>query len=140
MDSTATPPPTKKPLKNPCNLCQSVRAILKRPKTGQQLCKECFFHVFETEIHNTITDNKLFSRGNRVAIGASGGKGNSFTTLGNQVVISNQLGVDFESAFFLVAERAAINLFFFCLPHGVSCAWDACALDLSRCLENKTYF
>jgi cytoplasmic tRNA 2-thiolation protein 1 len=64
-----------KPLKNPCNLCQSVRAILKRPKTGQQLCKECFFHVFETEIHNTIVDNKLFKRGDRVAIGASGGKG-----------------------------------------------------------------
>ncbi|KAG0254095.1 cytosolic thiouridylase subunit Ctu1 [Actinomortierella ambigua] len=63
-----------KPLKNPCNLCQSVRAILKRPKTGQQLCKECFFHVFETEIHNTIVDNKLFKRGDRVAIGASGGK------------------------------------------------------------------
>lgn len=76
MDSTPATPPAKKPLKNPCNLCQSVRAILKRPKTGQQLCKECFFHVFETEIHNTITDNKLFSRGDRVAIGASGGKGN----------------------------------------------------------------
>ncbi|KAG0265834.1 cytosolic thiouridylase subunit Ctu1 [Mortierella polycephala] len=63
-----------KPLRNPCNLCQSVRAILKRPKTGQQLCKECFFHVFETEIHNTIVDNKLFKRGDRIAIGASGGK------------------------------------------------------------------
>ncbi|KAG0334805.1 cytosolic thiouridylase subunit Ctu1 [Podila horticola] len=74
MDAATTPPPTKKPLRNPCNLCQAVRAILKRPKTGQQLCKECFFHVFETEIHNTITDNKLFNRGDRVAIGASGGK------------------------------------------------------------------
>ncbi|KAF9581952.1 cytosolic thiouridylase subunit Ctu1 [Lunasporangiospora selenospora] len=63
-----------KPLRNPCNICQTVRAILKRPKTGQQLCKDCFFHVFETEIHNTIVDNHLFNRGNRVAIGASGGK------------------------------------------------------------------
>ncbi|KAG0289309.1 cytosolic thiouridylase subunit Ctu1 [Dissophora globulifera] len=63
-----------KPLRNPCNLCHAVRAILKRPKTGQQLCKECFFHVFETEIHNTIVDNKLFRSGDRVAIGASGGK------------------------------------------------------------------
>ncbi|KAG0199699.1 nucleotidyltransferase [Mortierella sp. NVP41] len=70
----ATEPKPTKPLKNPCNLCQSVRAILKRPKTGQQLCKECFFHVFETEIHNTIVDNKLFNKGDRVAIGASGGK------------------------------------------------------------------
>ncbi|KAF9411356.1 nucleotidyltransferase, partial [Entomortierella beljakovae] len=71
--STMSAKPTKS-LRNPCNLCQSVRAILKRPKTGQQLCKECFFHVFETEIHNTIIDNKLFNRGDRVAIGASGGK------------------------------------------------------------------
>ncbi|GJJ73985.1 cytoplasmic tRNA 2-thiolation protein 1 [Entomortierella parvispora] len=65
---------TAKPIRNPCNLCQSARAILKRPKTGQQLCKDCFYHVFETEIHNTIVDNKLFRRGDRVAIGASGGK------------------------------------------------------------------
>ncbi|KAG9321158.1 hypothetical protein KVV02_007733 [Mortierella alpina] len=71
-DRTAAKP--AKPLRNPCNLCQSVRAILKRPKTGQQLCRECFYHVFETEIHNTIVDNKLFNKGDRVAIGASGGK------------------------------------------------------------------
>ncbi|KAF9076658.1 hypothetical protein BDP27DRAFT_1313695 [Rhodocollybia butyracea] len=57
-----------------CALCQSSRAILKRPKTGQQICKDCFFYVFETEVHNTITQAKLFARGDRVAIGASGGK------------------------------------------------------------------
>ncbi|KAG8932103.1 nucleotidyltransferase [Tulasnella sp. 418] len=57
-----------------CALCQTSRAILKRPKTGQQICKECFFHVFETEVHNTIVDAKLFKPGDRVAIGASGGK------------------------------------------------------------------
>ncbi|KAG0228612.1 cytoplasmic tRNA 2-thiolation protein 1 [Mortierella sp. GBAus27b] len=72
--TTAGESKSTKPLKNPCNLCQSVRAILKRPKTGQRLCKDCFFHVFETEIHNTIVDNKLFKKGDRVAIGASGGK------------------------------------------------------------------
>ena len=60
-----------------CALCNDARAILKRPKTGQQICKECFFYVFETEVHNTITDAKLFNRGDRVAIGASGGKGAS---------------------------------------------------------------
>ena len=58
-----------------CALCSKATAILKRPKTGQQICKECFFIVFETEVHNTITDAKLFKRGDRVAIGASGGKG-----------------------------------------------------------------
>ncbi|KAJ3277297.1 nucleotidyltransferase, partial [Blyttiomyces sp. JEL0837] len=57
-----------------CVLCRLERAILKRPKTGQQICKSCFYEVFETEIHNTITDSKLFKRGDRVAIAASGGK------------------------------------------------------------------
>ena len=58
-----------------CALCTNSRAILKRPKTGQQICKECFFHVFETEVHNTISQAQLFKPGDRVAIGASGGKG-----------------------------------------------------------------
>ncbi|KIY71767.1 cytoplasmic tRNA 2-thiolation protein 1 [Cylindrobasidium torrendii FP15055 ss-10] len=57
-----------------CVLCEKNKAMLKRPKTGQQICKDCFFYVFETEVHNTITDAKLFSPGDRVAIGASGGK------------------------------------------------------------------
>ncbi|KAF8900035.1 cytoplasmic tRNA 2-thiolation protein 1 [Mucidula mucida] len=57
-----------------CALCHTARAMLKRPKTGQQICKDCFFYVFETEVHNTISDSKLFKPGDRVAIGASGGK------------------------------------------------------------------
>lgn len=103
----------------PCQLCPPVapnRAILRRPKTLQPVCKDCFFLVFETEIHHTIMgygqaeqasevtgrakgkqrridqdddddDNDdsgsragpmrkhLFRRGEKVAIGASGGKG-----------------------------------------------------------------
>ncbi|GAA5959619.1 hypothetical protein JCM21900_002957 [Sporobolomyces salmonicolor] len=94
----------------PCTLCppsQPRRAIVRRPKTLQPVCKECFFEVFETEIHHTIlrygqaestssaskgkgknVDREgaaeqeeqdgarrgLFRRGERVAIGASGGK------------------------------------------------------------------
>ncbi|ORX47982.1 cytoplasmic tRNA 2-thiolation protein 1 [Hesseltinella vesiculosa] len=57
-----------------CVICNQNKAVLKRPKTGQQICQECFYYVFETEIHNTIMDAKLFKRGERVAIGASGGK------------------------------------------------------------------
>jgi hypothetical protein len=65
-------PPTQ------CQLCNAARALVKRPKTGQQVCKSCFFEVFETEVHNTIVEGKgIFTRGEKVAIGASGGKGMS---------------------------------------------------------------
>ncbi|KAJ3026301.1 UNVERIFIED_CONTAM: nucleotidyltransferase [Siphonaria sp. JEL0065] len=57
-----------------CVLCNKERQQLKRPKTGQQICKTCFYAVFEYEIHRTIVDNKLFKRGDKVAIAASGGK------------------------------------------------------------------
>ena len=46
------------------------------------MCKDCFFEVFETEVHNTILEGDgLFRRGEKVAIGASGGKGESALTL-----------------------------------------------------------
>ena len=37
-----------------------------------QLCRECFYEVFEEEVHQTIVRNKLFKAGEKVAIGASG--------------------------------------------------------------------
>lgn len=58
----------------PCALCHTSRALIIRPKNHQKLCKSCFIALFETEIHNTITANSLFTPGERVAIGASGGK------------------------------------------------------------------
>lgn len=59
-----------------------------RPKTGHALCKECFFHCFESEIHNTITQNFLFNRGDVVAIAASGGKDS--TVLGYVMKLLNE--------------------------------------------------
>lgn len=38
------------------------------------VCLECFYTVFEEEIHHTIMTNQLFKRGERIAMGASGGK------------------------------------------------------------------
>ncbi|KAL8757646.1 MAG: hypothetical protein Q9199_002071 [Rusavskia elegans] len=58
----------------PCALCNTSRALIIRPKNHQKLCKPCFIFLFETEIHNTITTSSLFRSGERVAIGASGGK------------------------------------------------------------------
>lgn len=57
-----------------CQICKKNAPALRRPKTGEKLCKSCFYYVFETEIHNTIVHNELFYPGETVAIGASGGK------------------------------------------------------------------
>lgn len=57
-----------------CTSCGTASASVKRPKTGCAVCKDCFYLQFETEIHQTIISHKLFSPGERVAIGASGGK------------------------------------------------------------------
>lgn len=57
-----------------CEVCKEARAAVIRPKNSQKICKQCFLSVFEIEIHETIVSNNLFHRGERVAIGASGGK------------------------------------------------------------------
>lgn len=57
-----------------CMSCNAERAVMKRPKNHHKLCKTCFIRVFEDEIHHTITVSQLFCPGERVAIGASGGK------------------------------------------------------------------
>lgn len=57
-----------------CSGCAEKRAVLKRPKTGHSLCKECFFWAFEEEVHQTIVAAELFKHGEVVGIAASGGK------------------------------------------------------------------
>eukprot|EP01147_Barroeca_monosierra_P001927 gene1927-5016_t len=57
-----------------CCACQTQRAAMRRPKTGEALCRPCFFLAFENEVHDTIVKEKLFDPGDVVAIGASGGK------------------------------------------------------------------
>lgn len=57
-----------------CAICEVNRALIIRPKNYQKLCKPCFIQIFEEEIHHTIISTNLFSPGDRIAIGASGGK------------------------------------------------------------------
>ncbi|KAK4249560.1 hypothetical protein C7999DRAFT_29985 [Corynascus novoguineensis] len=57
-----------------CANCKTERALIKRPKNHAKLCKACFITVFEDEVHHTITSSQLFYPGEKVAIGASGGK------------------------------------------------------------------
>ncbi|KAF4595539.1 Cytoplasmic tRNA 2-thiolation protein 1 [Ophiocordyceps camponoti-floridani] len=58
----------------PCVLCRDQRAVVKRPKNHEKVCRDCFIAAFENEVHHTITSSNLFCSGERVAIGASGGK------------------------------------------------------------------
>lgn len=58
----------------PCVVCKTERALIKRPKNHQKLCKKCFISIFEDEVHHTIVTSNLFFPGEKVAIGASGGK------------------------------------------------------------------
>ncbi|KAK3349912.1 hypothetical protein B0T25DRAFT_549208 [Lasiosphaeria hispida] len=57
-----------------CAICKTARALIKRPKNHTKLCKSCFITIFEDEVHHTITSSQLFYPGEKVAIGASGGK------------------------------------------------------------------
>ncbi|EHK44097.1 uncharacterized protein TrAtP1_008572 [Trichoderma atroviride] len=57
-----------------CVRCQANKAVVKRPKNHHKLCRDCFIAVFEDEVHHTIVSSKLFYPGEKVAIGASGGK------------------------------------------------------------------
>ncbi|KAJ5911730.1 Cytoplasmic tRNA 2-thiolation protein 1 [Penicillium subrubescens] len=57
-----------------CFNCKEARAVIIRPKNRHKLCRTCFLEVFETEVHETIIGTNLFCPGERVAIGASGGK------------------------------------------------------------------
>ncbi|KAE8652032.1 hypothetical protein Csa_018735 [Cucumis sativus] len=67
-------PKPKRAVSSLCCLCNNRKAALKRPKTLQQICRECFYEVFEEEIHQVIVKNQLFRPGERIAVGASGGK------------------------------------------------------------------
>ncbi|OVA16023.1 tRNA(Ile)-lysidine/2-thiocytidine synthase [Macleaya cordata] len=51
---------------------EDVKETPSKTKAGSR--QECFYAVFEEEIHCVIVDNQLFKPGERIAIGASGGK------------------------------------------------------------------
>lgn len=71
-----------------CGSCGAQRAALRRPKTGQALCRSCFAAAFEAEVHDTIVSAGLFQPGETVAIGASGGKDS--TVLAHVLRLLNQ--------------------------------------------------
>lgn len=61
-------------MRSPCEQCAAQSAAVRRSKTAQRLCRGCFVAAFEAEIHGTIQRTAMFRPGDRVVIGASGGK------------------------------------------------------------------
>lgn len=57
-----------------CEICHTNRAQILRPKNHARICAPCFIAIFEEEVAETVTSANLFQRGEKVAIGASGGK------------------------------------------------------------------
>lgn len=57
-----------------CSVCATAKAIILRSKDKTKVCKECFFTLFEGEMHDLITETGMFPRGSRVGLGISGGK------------------------------------------------------------------
>lgn len=71
-----------------CARCASASASLRRPKDGSRICRSCFYHCFEEEVHETVVREKLFQPGERVALAASGGKDS--TVLAHVMNLLNQ--------------------------------------------------
>eukprot|EP00759_Apiculatamorpha_spiralis_P012960 PhF_6_TR19792/c0_g1_i1/m.28859/K14168/CTU1, NCS6; cytoplasmic tRNA 2-thiolation protein 1 len=79
-----------------CVHCTTSPAAVRRPRNGDFVCKPCFLEIFQEEVHHTIVSNNLFTPGDRVALGASGGKDS--TVLIDLLVTLNQkynYGVEF---------------------------------------------
>lgn len=58
-----------------CDSCGVKSPQIRRGITGESLCKSCFIEAFENEVHSVIMRHNVFQRGDRVAVGVSGGKG-----------------------------------------------------------------
>lgn len=54
--------------------CGGMRMLPSLRSSHLQVCRECFFTAFEEEVYTAIVKEQLLLRGERVAIGASGGK------------------------------------------------------------------
>ncbi|KAJ4453690.1 putative Cytoplasmic tRNA 2-thiolation protein 1 [Paratrimastix pyriformis] len=57
-----------------CARCGSRQIAIKRPRTDRILCKDCFCTEFEEDVHLGIVENHVFTPGDLVAVGVSGGK------------------------------------------------------------------
>jgi len=57
-----------------CEICEIEDAKIKTAKDARLRCVECFKEWFEQDVNQTIVKTGIFERGNKVAVGVSGGK------------------------------------------------------------------
>ncbi|KAL0221275.1 hypothetical protein RCL1_001129 [Eukaryota sp. TZLM3-RCL] len=87
-----------------CSHCSS-RALMKRPATNEAVCKNCFYFLFEEEVHNTVISDNLFRSGESVTVGISGGKDSA--CLAEVLHILNQ------------RHNYGINMHLLCIDEGI---------------------
>jgi len=63
-----------------CSKCGNPKVIIKKPQSGQLLCKDCFIESIEKKVIRTIKKEHLLDKGDKVLVALSGGK-DSVTTL-----------------------------------------------------------
>ncbi|KAI5174132.1 cytoplasmic tRNA 2-thiolation protein 1 [Pancytospora epiphaga] len=103
-----------------CENCGNGRAILIRPKNRKKVCKECFFELFERDIHDIIAKTNMFPRGSRVGIGISGGKDSTVLAY-----VLNKLNKQFDYG---------LELVLLCVDEGIAGYRDQ---SIATVLENK---
>lgn len=89
-----------------CDVCKNAKAMIKRPKTQQPICQECFFVCFEAEVHETIVKHELFKAGEKIAIGTSGGKD---STVLNHVLNKLNKKYNYGCEFYMLAIDEGIK-------------------------------
>ena len=57
-----------------CQYCCASPAQLKRAKNGYKCCKPCFYENFENEVYDTMVNENLFNKGDKIILAISGGK------------------------------------------------------------------
>ena len=96
-----------------CSACQlKPAAVMRYDKTI--LCRECFIRIFEDEVHKTITDYNIFQRGQKVAIGASGGKDSAVLAKVLQVLNERH---DYGNGYFSITIIKSYSINFFSSEH-----------------------
>ena len=57
-----------------CTKCGKPNVIIKRPASGQALCKDCFIESIEKKVKQTIKKENFLEKGDKVLVALSGGK------------------------------------------------------------------